>query len=59
MGVLTPQPCVPATASPWVPGAPTVMIANQPALDNMSKCMCNWLGAITVASPGQTTEQIP
>jgi hypothetical protein len=59
LGVLTPQPCVPATASPWVPGAPTVMIANQPALDNMSKCMCNWLGVITVASPGQTTEQIP
>jgi hypothetical protein len=59
LGVLTPQPCVPATASPWVPGAPTVMIGNQPALDNTSTCMCTWLGVITVASPGQTTEQIP
>jgi hypothetical protein len=59
LGVLTPQPCIPATASPWVPGAPTVMIGNQPALDNTSICMCTWLGVITVASPGQTTEQIP
>jgi hypothetical protein len=59
LGVLTPQPCVPATASPWVPGAPTVMIANQPALDSVSTCMCNWAGVITVASPGQMTEQIP
>lgn len=59
LGVLTPQPCIPATASPWVPGAPTVMIGNQPALDNTSTCMCTWLGVITVASPGQTTEQIP
>ncbi len=59
LGVLTPQPCVPATASPWAPGAPTVLIANQPALDNSSKCMCTWLGVVTVTSPGQTTEQIP
>jgi uncharacterized protein DUF4280 len=59
LGVLTPQPCVPATAAPWIPGAPTVLVANQPALDNTSKCMCTWLGVITVVSPGQTTEQVP
>ena len=59
LGVLTPQPCIPATASPWTPGAVTVLIANQPALDNVSVCMCNWLGVITVANPGQTSTQIP
>jgi Domain of unknown function (DUF4280) len=59
LGVLTPQPCVPATAAPWIPGAPTVLVANQPALDNTSKCMCTWLGVITVVSPGQSTEQVP
>src|SRR5271155_2659728 len=29
LGVLTPQPCIPATASPWTPGAPTVQISEQ------------------------------
>jgi len=59
MGVLTPQPCIPVTASPWTPGTATVLIANQPALDNMSICTCNWAGIITIADPGQTTDFIP
>jgi hypothetical protein len=59
LGVLTPQPCIPATTTPWVPGAVTVQIGNQPALDNTSKCMCMWLGVITVTSPGEVSEQIP
>jgi Domain of unknown function (DUF4280) len=59
MGVLTPMPCIPATSSPWTPGAVTVPIANQLALDNISICMCNWLGVITVADPGQTSTMIP
>ena len=59
LGVLTPQPCIPATASPWTPGAPTVLLGNQPALDNISICMCNWAGVITVADPGQHSMQIP
>lgn len=59
LGVLTPQPCMPATASPWAPGAVTVPLGNQPALDNVSICMCNWAGVITVANPGQTSTMIP
>lgn len=58
-GVLTPQPCKPATAAPWVPGAATVMLGSQPALDNTCTCACMWAGIVTVASPGQTTEMIP
>lgn len=53
LGVLTPMPCVPATAAPWVPGVPTVMIGTMPALDSNSKLMCNWGGVIQIVSPGQ------
>ena len=59
LGVLTPMPCIPATAAPWVPGAPTVLIANMPALDNISKCMCNWGGVISFVSPGTVKTMIP
>lgn len=59
LGVLTPMPCVPVTAAPWVPGSPTVLIANFPALNNSSKCMCNWGGVIQITNPGQMTIQIP
>ena len=59
LGVLTPMPCVPATAAPWVTGAPTVLIGKVPALNNTSKLMCNWGGVIQVVSPGQTKMMIP
>ena len=59
LGVLTPMPCVPATAAPWAPGVPNVLIANIPALDNNCKLMCNWGGVISFVTPGQFTHQIP
>ena len=59
LGVLTPMPCVPVTPAPWVPGAPTVLIGNMPALDNQSKLMCTWGGVIQIVSPGQTTVMVP
>lgn len=58
-GVLTPMPCVPVTTSPWVPGSPTVMVGNMPALNHSSKCMCNWGGIIQITQPGQPRAQIP
>lgn len=58
-GVLTPQPCIPATVSPWVPGAATVLLGNQPSLDNTCTLNCMWGGIIQVAVPGQFTELIP
>jgi uncharacterized protein DUF4280 len=59
-GVLTPQPCIPVTTSPWVPaGAPTVMVGGQPALDNNCTCMCAWGGVIKFTAPGQLTTNIP
>jgi len=59
LGVLTPMPCIPATSAPWVPGAPTVLVNNMPALDNTCKLMCNWGGVIQFTNPGQQTEMIP
>lgn len=58
LGVLTPMPCIPATAAPWAPGSPTVMIGGMPALNNSSKLMCNWAGVIQVSVPGQMTVQV-
>jgi hypothetical protein len=59
LGVLTPMPCIPATAAPWMPGAPTVMLGNMPALNSDSKLMCNWGGVIQVVVPGQFTVMVP
>jgi len=59
LGVLTPMPCVPATATPWAPGSPTVLLANMPALNSTSKLICSYGGVISVILPGQFTEMIP
>ncbi|MHC4199194.1 MAG: DUF4280 domain-containing protein [Planctomycetota bacterium] len=59
LGVLTPMPCVPVVAAPWVPGAPTALIGNMPALNNTSKCMCNWGGVIQITNPGAMKTQVP
>jgi len=58
LGVLTPMPCIPATAAPWAPGSPTVLIGGMPALSNSCKLMCNWAGIIQVSVPGQMTVQV-
>jgi hypothetical protein len=59
MGVLTPQPCIPVTTAPWAPGSPTVMVANMPALNDASKCMCAWAGVISITYAGQATTMVP
>ncbi len=59
MGALTPMPCIPNTTAPWVPGSPTVLIANFPALNNSCQLMCMWGGVIQINNPGQNTIQVP
>jgi hypothetical protein len=54
LGVLTPMPCVPVTAAPWVPGSTKVMNGGMPAVDSNCKLMCTWGGVIQVLNPGQT-----
>ena len=58
LGVLTPQPCIPATAAPWAPGSTIVTIGGKPALTNTSKLMCNWAGTIQVLNPGAVTTSV-
>lgn len=53
LGVLTPMPCIPVTVAPWVPGTPTVLIGNMPALNSDCKLMCMWGGVISITFPGQ------
>jgi hypothetical protein len=59
LGVLVPMPCIPLTVAPWTPGAPTVLVGGQPALNEASKLMCMFGGVIGITVPGQTTVLIP
>jgi Domain of unknown function (DUF4280) len=59
LGALTPMPCIPVIPAPWVPGSPTVLIANMPALNDSSKLMCAYAGVIQITNPGQSTVMIP
>ncbi len=59
LGVLTPMPCIPNTAAPWIVGVPTAMLGTGPALNDSSMLMCNWGGVIKVVVPGQFTTMVP
>jgi Domain of unknown function (DUF4280) len=54
LGVFTPQPCIPATTSPWAPGNPTAPVGGMPVLTNTSTCQCMWGGVIAIMSPPST-----
>ncbi len=54
LGVLTPQPCIPNTVAPWIPGNPKVTLAQIPAVDKSCTLMCLWAGVIQVSDPKQT-----
>jgi hypothetical protein len=57
LGALTPMPCTPVPAGPWIPGVPTTMIGGVPALNDTCKLMCAFAGVIQFTAPGQTTVQ--
>jgi hypothetical protein len=59
LGVLTPMPCVPAIITPWLPGSVSVMVNNKPLLNNASKLMCNWGGAIQITTTPALTVTVP
>ena len=52
-GVLTPMPCVPATASPWTPGVPTVTVGGMPAINDSCVLSCSYGGVIQISYAGQ------
>lgn len=59
LGVLTPQPCIPCTATPWQPGVPDSTLCGAPILNDISTLQCNWGGVITVIDAGQITTTVP
>ena len=48
------SPCVPNIAATWMPGSPTVLVGNVPALNNSCKLICNYGGVISIMNPGMT-----
>ncbi|MDR0433523.1 MAG: DUF4280 domain-containing protein [Gracilibacteraceae bacterium] len=53
LGVLTPQPCIPAPVGTWL-GSRAPQIAGTPGLSSEAKLLCSYGGLISVVSPGQT-----
>ena len=58
MGVLTPQPCLPMTTAPWVPGSTSVIVGSGPAVSDLCMLLCQWGGQIQVQVAGQTTTEV-
>jgi uncharacterized Zn-binding protein involved in type VI secretion len=52
LGVLTPMPCMPTIAGPWMPGALKTTVGGVPALVSGSTCICAFGGSITMTMPG-------
>ncbi|MBQ9632762.1 MAG: DUF4280 domain-containing protein [Lachnospiraceae bacterium] len=52
LGVLTPQPCIPATGS-WIPSGSAVLMGGIPCVTQDCTCMCAYAGQISVVNPGQ------
>ncbi len=55
-GVLTPQPCVPVTPSPWTPGSTLADLQGNSLLTSDCKCTCQWAGQIEITEPGTTVD---
>lgn len=58
LGALTPMPCIPVPAGPWLNPIPKVVIGGQPAISDGSKLTCAWGGQISVQFAGQTCVQV-
>lgn len=56
LGVLTPQPCVPATNQAWTPGAPFAVVDEINVLSSDSTCTCDYGGTIDILDPGTDIE---
>ena len=54
-GVLDPQPCIPVILTPWMPGKPDVLMANEPALMDFCLNTCAYMGLLTISNAGQTS----
>lgn len=54
LGVLTPMPCIPVIAGPWMITGPTVQLKGSPVLTMDAKAMCAYGGIIQfISTPAQ------
>lgn len=58
LGVLTPQPCVPAVAGTWIPTQMKCIADGKPCLTNDANAICSYGGSLTIIDPGQKTSII-
>jgi hypothetical protein len=55
LGVLTPQPCIPAVAGPWIATQTKCLAGGKPCLTNDSKAICSYGGNLSIINAGQKT----
>lgn len=55
LGVLTPQPCVPAVAGTWIPAQAVCLAEGKPCLTNDAAAVCSYGGALSIINAGQKT----
>lgn len=58
LGTLTPMPCVPVPAGPWLNPSAKVTAGGRPAVSDASKLACVWGGQISVQFAGQANVQL-
>lgn len=58
LGVLTPQPCIPAVAGTWIPTQIKCLAGGKPCLLNNAKAICSYGGQISIINAGQKTVMI-
>lgn len=58
MGALTPMPCTPVPAGPWMPGVPQVLVGGKPAVNDTCKLTCSYGGMIQFTNSGCPTVQL-
>ena len=53
-----PQPCIPLTPLPWMPGNDTIKLEGKKILDDLSICPCIWAGIIFFLTAGQGSSHV-
>lgn len=55
LGVLTPQPCIPAVAGTWIPAQTKCIADGKPCLTGEATAICSYGGTIGIMDTGQKT----
>ena len=55
LGVLTPQPCVPAVAGTWLPAQTVCLADGKPCLTSDAAAICSYGGTLSIVDAGQKT----